>query len=263
MASFHQILNEAIADFEEHGYDSEERLEYWRKRLSEAADAQTAITPEAMKRTFTAIYSAQVINGGLLKTHKIADWELRQLAPKLRVELERKIMASAQLIKLNREEMISRTIRRFTGWATSIPVGGSEAIEKRETSNEIKKSLKQLPFTERRVMIDQAAKFNASLSNIVAVETGAIAAVWKSHWRAPGYNYRKDHKERDGVVYLLRDNWAMQKGLVKLAGHQYTDEITMVAEEPYCSCKYKYLYNLRDLPEELLTEKGRASIGKK
>ncbi|HET8708090.1 MAG TPA: hypothetical protein VFM46_17425 [Pseudomonadales bacterium] len=181
----------------------------------------------------------------------------------MRLELERRIMAAAQLIKLNREEMIAKTIRRFSGWASSIPVGGSEAIEKRDTSDEIKKGLKQLPFVERRVMIDQAAKFKASLSDIVATETGAIAAIWRSHWRASGYNYREDHKERDQKIFVLRDNWALQGGLMKLAGRQYTDEITKPAEEPFCQCRYQYIYNLRDLPEDMLTAKGKEKLGKK
>jgi len=260
MKTFNDVLRQAIADFETHGFDSEERLQKWQSELSRAASGHTAITSENLKRTLTSIYTTQVTNGGLLRVHNIPAWKFNQIGTKLQNELQRRIMASAQLIKLNREEMISRTVRRFSGWATSVPVGGSEAIEKREASNNIKKALKALPYDERRVMIDQAAKFKASLSNIVATETGAIAAVWKSHFRAPGYNFRPDHKERDGHIFVLRDNWALAQGLIKLDGRQYTDEITMPAEEVFCQCRYKYLYNLRDLPDSMLTEKGRSFV---
>jgi hypothetical protein len=109
-------------------------------------------------------------------------------------------------------------------------------------------------------MIDQAAKFKAQLSDIVATDSGAIAAIWKSHYQAPGYNYRPDHKARDSVVYVIRDNWAITKGLMKPAGHKFTDEQTMPAEEVYCQCRYKYIYNLRDLPDEMVTESGKATI---
>jgi len=232
--TFSEVLRRAISDFEEHGFDSEERLEHWRSELERAAQGHTVITAEHLKRTLTAIYNKDVTQGGLLRSHGISKWKLERIAPRLRNELDRKIMAASSLIKLNREEMIAKTLRRFSGWATSIPVGGSEAIEKRETNDGIKKALKALPFEERRVMIDQAAKFKASLSNIVAVDGGAIAGVWRSHFRAAGYNARPDHVARDGKIYVIRDNWAMEKGLMKLGGREYTDQITMPAEEVFC-----------------------------
>ncbi len=258
--TFSDVLRRAIADFETHGFDSEERLARWQRELMGAAEGHTAITADNLKRTLTSIYTAQVTKGGLLRAHNIPAWKFNQIAPKLQRELQRRIMAAAQLIKLNREEMIARTMRRFSGWATSIPIGGSEAVDRKEENASIKKALKSLPYDERRVMIDQAGKFKASLSNITATETGAIAAVWRSHFRAAGYNARPDHAERDGKIFVIRDNWAMQNGLMKLDGHQYTDDIEMPAEFVYCQCRYKYLYNLRDLPDEMLTDKGRASI---
>lgn len=263
LKSFSDVLNDAIADFERYGFDNPERLEYWIGEIQKSAQGQTPISSEKLKETFTALFRREVTLGGLARIHKIPVWRLNMVAPKLRLELDRKLMASANLIKMNREEMVARTIRRFSGWATSIPVGGSEAVEKREVSMQIKKALKSLPYEERRVMIDQAAKFKSSLSSILATESGAIGGIWKSNFRAPGYDARPDHKERDGHIFLIRDSWAMKQGLVKLAGNQYTDEITQPAEEIFCSCRYQYLYNLRDLPDSLLTEKGREALGKK
>ena len=258
--TFSDVLRRAIADFEEHGFDSEDRLEKWQTQLLLSDFRHSAITSENLKRTLTSIYNAQVTNGGLLKVHKMPVWKFNMIGTKLQNELQRRIMASAQLIKMNREDMVQKTLKRFSGWATSVPIGGSKAVEKRETTEAIKKSLKALPYEERRVMIDQAAKFKASLSNIVATESGAIAGMWKSRFRAPGYDYRPDHKERDGHIFVLRGNWALEKGLMKLDGRQYTDEITMPAEEVFCQCRYKYMYNLRELPDEMLTEKGRSFV---
>lgn len=232
--TFSDVLRQAIADFEAHGFDSEERLEKWQRELLKAAEGHTAITADNLKRTLTSIYTAQVTKGGLLRLHNIPAWKLNQIVPKLQQELQRRIMASAQLIKLNREEMIAKTMRRFSGWATSVPIGGSDSVDKKEENASIKKALKSLPYEERRVMIDQAGKFKASLSNITATETGAIAAMWKSHYRAAGYNARPDHAERDGEILVIRDNWALKGGLMKLGGHQYTDEIEMPAEFVYC-----------------------------
>ena len=260
---YDEILTAAIADFERFGFDSQERLEKWQMLLEQAAYAkslQSGISAEELKRKLNGIYTAQVGTGAIFKHHGISKFTIAKVKPKLHLELQRRIMASANLIKLNRTEMIASTIRRFAGWASSIPAGGTGAIDKRETKQDIRKVLKSLPFTERRVMIDQGAKFTASLNSIIANENGAIAARWHSRWRAAGYeNYRREHRKRDKEIFIIRGNWAIEQGLIKLNGHQYTDEITMPGEEIYCSCTYEYLYNLRDVPE-LLTEKGKQYV---
>src|SRR5207247_2394734 len=103
-----------------------------------------------------------------------------QIKPALHAELERRIMASADLIKLNRKAAIEKTVQRFSGWATSVPPGGTRATDKKKEKDSIKKSLKSLPFEERRVIIDQSHKFVANLNEIVAKDGGAIAGRWHS-----------------------------------------------------------------------------------
>lgn len=203
-----------------------------------------------------------MIDGGqVLKYHSgVSRGTLENVKPKLRAELDRRRVASAQLIKLNREKMIEDVIQRYQGWASSVPPGGSRAIDRGDVKDGIRKSLASLPFTERRVHIDQAHKFIANLNDIIAKDAGAIAGRWVSHWRRRGYNYREDHKERDGIIYVIRNNWASQKSLVQKGGEPYTDEIEMPGEFVYCSCGYSYIYSLQDMPSEYLTSKGSAGL---
>ena len=98
----------------------------------------------------------------------------------------------------------------------------------------------------------------SNINEIVAVDNGAIAARWHSHWRQAGYNYRKDHKERDDNVYVIRGSWAHEKGYIKPI-HGYTDEITSPGEEVFCRCNYVYLYHLRQV-KHLLTKKGEMVV---
>src|SRR6202012_3807541 len=108
------------------------------------------------------------------------------------------------LIKVRKSEAVGRTLQRLLGWATSIPPGGDEAINRREVKTEIGKSVSQFKFECRRVEIDQSAKLIANVSNIVAMDSGAIAATWHSHGeRDKAYNARKDHLERAGKVYVI------------------------------------------------------------
>ena len=265
-ATFQQVLTAAINDIARYGFDNVERVQFWTNAIKEAA-ARSLRTPTQIendvKRGLSALYRAQVERGGILRKHPgVPAYTLKQVEPKLHAELSRRICASADLIKLNRDQAIADTIQRFQGWATSIPAGGSEAVEKREEKAQIHKSLASMSFIERRVVIDQGHKFVAALNNIVATDAGAIALIWHSHWREINYNYREDHKERDGLVYLLRDNWAQQKGLVEPGPAGYYDQVTAVAEEVYCRCFAQYVYALRELPQDMLTEKGKSELAR-
>jgi hypothetical protein len=264
MSEFYRVIAAAIADMAQHGYDSEDRVAMWAKRIRAASIA--ALRPESelrgmLERQFGKIYNNLVNRGQLLKLHPgITRFTLEWIKPKLHVELERRMMASANLIKLNRVAMIEKTQQRFRGWATSIPPGGSRAVAKRETAVDIKKAMGQLPFEERRVIIDQGHKFTATLSNIVAVDSGAIAAIWHSHYRQPGYNYREDHKERDDKIYLIRGSWAQEKGFVKPGIVGYLDGITQPGEEVFCRCTVTYIYAIRDLPATMVTKRGQDEL---
>ena len=111
-------------------------------------------------------------------------------------------------------------------------------------------------FEERTADINRGHKLVASQAAMEAMKNGAIAAEWHSYYRQPGYDYRLEHKERDGKIYAIRGNWAIERGLMN-KGAGYTDEITAPAEEHLCRCYYTYLNNIRDLPEDMLTENGK------
>lgn len=262
--NFYETLTAAINDFIEHGFDSQERLDRWMLALEQAAKA--TLTPEYLMRehleaAFRGVYQKLVKNREILTRHPgVSRFTIERLAPKLRAELDRRILSSAQLIKLNRAEAIQKTLQRFSGWSTSIPAGGSKVTDRVEEKTKVRKSLSQLPFVERRVLIDQGHKLASAINEIVAVDGGALAARWFSHYRQKGYDYREDHKERDGHVYVVRGNWALEKGLMKAGPDGYTDEITRPAEEPFCRCSYRYIYALRGLPDDMLTKKGREAL---
>jgi len=40
----------------------------------------------------------------------------------------------------------------------------------------------------------------------------------------------------------------------------YLDEITQPGEEPFCRCFVRYIYNIRNLPDDMLTQKGKSYI---
>jgi len=259
--TLNQVITQAVADIQHYGYDSQNRVDNWIRTILAVANAYSDTdTSDYLKRSLGGKYTRLVTDGGIQKQHKIPTFTLEKIKPALRAELDRRIMASANLIKLNRQAAIQKTLQRFSGWATSIPVGGSDAIDKVPLKMEIAKPLKSLSFIERRVAIDQGHKLIANINDIVAVEAGAIAAIWHSHWRQSGYNYDPDHKKLDEKVFAIKGNWAQKDGLMKVGPDGYTDDIIKPSERPFCRCYYQYLYNLDSLPDNMLTDKYRKKV---
>ncbi|ENK5064347.1 hypothetical protein AB3T43_003451 [Klebsiella variicola] len=267
MKTFTRTVREAVKFFLRNGYTSLQELEQWQAIIRQAAESETdddymSMVSDRLRKA----YDLQVSKAGALERHKgLSRFTLNYMEPKLRSELDRRILASADLIKLNRTAAIYKTVQRFSGWATSIPVqdyvGGGLSASSRSgivaNAQHIQKSAEQVDYEARRVMIDQSHKLIANIDNIIATSNNAIAAEWHSHWRQAGYDYREDHKERDKLVYLIRGNWAQKNGYVKAGPAGYLDEITQPGEEVFCRCYVTYLYNLRSIPEDMLTQKGR------
>lgn len=265
--TFKSVLDAAVRDMTLHGFDDIARLHEWLRRLRYAAVAAAPLdstidtqVAQAMRAAFERAVSPRQIERAQIGINGIERFAINQIKPHLRAELDRRILASANLIKLNRDQAIEKTLQRFSGWATSIPAGGSKVVDKRDTKEEIGKPVSGIPFEVRRVQIDQGHKLIAAVNEVVAHQTGAIAGVWRSHGRHDKhYDARPEHLKRDGKVFAVRGNWAMQRGLMN-KGIGYTNEIERPGEEPFCRCWFVYLHNLRDLPQDMLTAKGRFAL---
>jgi hypothetical protein len=264
--SYDDVLKSAVDDFTRNGFDSPERLSYWTIELKKAAERtmkSATQVDESVRLALGQIYKRMIERGQIAQFHQgIGRFTIEQLRHPLRVELDKAITTSVGLIKLNREKRMAETLQRFQGWATSIPKGGSKTVDKQDEKASLRKPVANLKFEQRRVEIDQGHKLVSNLNRIIASDGGAIAFRWHSNWRQGSYDYREDHKERDygytGNVYLIRNSWAHKQGLVKpMKGVGFTDQITQAGEEPFCRCAAEYQYNLRDLPDEMLTAKGR------
>lgn len=261
--SYYQIITAAVADFAQYGFDSLARLEAWMRRIKESAQrgmiSERELTGQLTK-SLEAEYTKLVDRGGIERKHKgVSRFTVDKLKPQLRAELDRRIMASTALIRLNRDRAVDHTLQRFGGWASSVPPNGVPAEARTKVKQDVAKSLKQLPFEERRVIIDQGHKLNSAINNIVAVAGGAIACVWHSHAGEINYKFRPEHKARNDKVYAIKDNWAIQKGLMNNGDGIYED-MDAVGQLPFCRCYLTYIYHIRDLPEEMITQKGKDTL---
>lgn len=261
---FRSLLRAAVRFFRQYGYQSADSAQKWLADLRAAALAgmiPDAEVREQIKRHMGAIFARQVDRGKVLRAVPAASrYTLEMVKPQLRAELDRRVLASVELIKLRRAEAVNKTLARFQGWLSSVPPGGHVEAEAQEALEDIGKPLAQVKYEQRRVAIDQGHKLASNIAAVVAHQSGAIAAIWHSQWRQAGYDYRPDHKERDGNVYLLRTSWARDQGLVKPGKAGFLDDITQPGQEVYCQCTAEYLTSLRDLPDDMLTDKGKAAL---
>lgn len=255
--TLYQVITEATNFYLENGFTSQTALTEWSRKLALAARRDSPDNDAATKHLET-IYKRLVIGKGVTR-YVPADgpgaFTVDKLKPRFRAELERRIFLSANLIKLNREQAIEKTLQRFQGWATSIPPGGSPPIDKVKRKEQMTKAIPKLSYEARRVAIDQGHKLSANIQYVFAMQGSPVAFRWHSNWRRPGYNYRVDHKERDELYYIVRDSQEYQDGYIKPVNGFY-DEITAAAEEPFCSCRVVPIYSPRRLPDEYLTKKG-------
>jgi hypothetical protein len=252
-----QVLTDALKDLQTHGYDSPERVEKWVRELSIAIERTGINNDDELKQSVRAALTPKLHNASdkAMRGMSVGRFTKANLSPRLYNELDRRILASTALIKLNRTTAINETLQRFIGWSTSIPAGGAKIADKSDVKQGIKKSMSQLNFIERRVTIDQTSKLIANVNNIVAVDGGAIAVEWNSNWKQRNYNYRHDHKELDGKIFLIKDSWADKEKLLK--GDYYENLPDQFGQAIFCQCYGTYIFRLNRLPTNMLTKKGQ------
>lgn len=262
--SYFSVLTRAMADVSERGYQSPEQIEMWSAELRKAAERsmRSIKDVERMVRDgMAAIFRRQVENGGVLRLNPgVKAYTIERVRPELHAELSRRIAASIDLIKLDREQSIQKMEQRFRGWSTSVPAGGSDTVERREEKTRVRKSLASLPYHERFVIGDQGHKLVAAINSTVAVNGGAIGAIWNSHKFERGYNGRPAHNARDDKFFLVKGSWADLAGYVKPDKYEYTDNVEQPAFLPHCRCFWRFQYSLRSIPPECLTEKGKEAL---
>lgn len=263
---FRRLLAQAINDIAATGYVSPEQVAEWVTRLRNAAERELGSEEQIdadVARSLRAKFERFVDRGSVVeRVPEVSRFNLTMIRPQLRAELDRRVFAATDLIKLNRREAVDRTASRLAGWITSIPPGGDATIDKLETRDAIGKSVAQFRYERRRVDIDQSHKLIANVTDIVARDAAAIAAVWHSHGEHDAsYNARRDHLARAGKTYAIRNGWAYQQGLIN-KGAGLTDEMTAAAQEPFCQCWLQYIVSPRRLPDEMLTRKGQEWVAR-
>lgn len=143
-----------------------------------------------------------------------------------------------------------------------VPMGGTKAKDTKSRITEIKKELRPLAKWDRLFYVHKASSFPAEVQFLFSLEGNPIAAIWHYNAGDEQTDYPKiyDHKHRDGLVYAVRGNWAIAKGLTNAGLNGYLDEISRPSQEVGCMCHLQWLYSISRLPTNMVTEKGFSEL---
>jgi hypothetical protein len=259
--TFRSLIMEALRYFAETGFRSESDLQQWLLKLHAALEQELPTNryfKAQLNAALSRVFSRDIKSGIANRIPGVSRYTLDRIAPNLRAELDRRIYAGVDLIKLNKAAATQKALQRFAGWVSSVPPHGIPATNFREIAKEIIKPVAQVKYEARRVAIDQSMKLSAAVAHTVAMGEGAIAGIWHDRGEFDhGYDARPIHLARSGKLFLTRDSWALNEGLITKRGVEYYDDLEdQAAVLPYCSCYVTWVTSPRDIPETLLTAKG-------
>ena len=134
--TFRKLLMEGLRKFATEGYRSELELQEWVARLHLALEREIPSDEESNRMLATVLgsaYARELKSGIFKRVPGVSQYMLDRVAPYLRAELDKRIFASADLIRLRKRAVIDTTLQRFSGWVSSVPPEGP-SISARERS---------------------------------------------------------------------------------------------------------------------------------
>lgn len=242
------IIKRAFIDIKANGIKAD-TIAYWLRLYRQAASGKAFIhTPASViEPQLRAIFKREVTSGNIIKRHGgIAPLTLKAVQPKFRQLLEDRIKSNIQLIKLERPNSIDVSTARFSRWML-------DGLQMDVTLPEAYKSIQrpitdQLAYEHRRRAIDQGTKMLAAIDEVLAVQGGAIVAVWHSHPPTAYYQARPEHWALNKKAFVIKGGWAYQKGLLKKGDNGFMEDLpSQPAHEIYCSCYYEHLYTIAEV----------------
>lgn len=115
-----------------------------------------------------------------------------------------------------------------------------------------KRNLKPYHHTDLDSSVENAKTLLNAADYIHATENNAIAAIWRCRRCI-------EHASINGNVYAIKGSWALKKKMIKVGPDGYLTDITLPRS---CGCYLTYIYNLRSLPDYMLTVDANKILNK-
>jgi hypothetical protein len=184
------------------------------------------------------------------------------LLPSIMERFDWCIKTYGEQASLYREDQLGRFCDLVSQLLQQTPEGGSKDNSLKRQITNIKSEVRSLAMWDELFYIYKTSSFPSEVEYIFKLENNPIACVWYYNPRDEQGDYRKtyDHRQRQGHVYAVRGNWAIEKDLMRAGPDRYIDEISRPCQEVGCMCHLRWLYALRELPQDMLTKKGKEEL---
>lgn len=222
-------------------------------------------------KTLRSAYSRYIHKGFAENNKGLKGWRLNLLKDDLRKELKDRINASLMFIKTQDEQRMGVLKTRFLSWLAETESDKPSNIkEVLQVSHEIKKNDKHY----KMILADQTRKMIGNFDTIVANKYQALGFFWKTRRdnrvtgnptgkNPKGNEMHGDHYSRQEKFYFYHNNWAIKQRLIntKHKLFKWADFEDGLPGQPInCRCYAYNIYELEDIPAELLSEKGKAYL---
>jgi hypothetical protein len=201
---------------------------------------------------------AQNVNSSGSHIAKIFDALLPSIAERFKWCVEN-YRSQADSYLNDRIGRVQAMLREFLG---QVPSGGTNDKAIKSRIAEIKKELRSLAKWDRLFYTYKARSLPAEIEYIFMLAGNPLAAIWQYSDLDAQAEYQKtyDHQQRDGHVYAVRGNWAIEKGLMKVGPAGYLDAVSRPGQELGCMCSLRWVAGVRRLPGDMITDKGRSEL---
>ncbi|HAT3917707.1 TPA: hypothetical protein I9Y23_001321 [Kluyvera ascorbata] len=106
-----------------------------------------------------------------------------------------------------------------------------------------KRKLKQYRSNGLDSSLKDAKTLLNAADHLNAIDNNAIGAIWRARQCS-------EHASKNGEVYAIKGSWALKKKMMKVGPSGYLNDIPLPRS---CGCYLTYIYNLRSLPDNMLT----------
>lgn len=138
----------------------------------------------------------------------------------------------------------------FSGLLAALAIIGVAFFLLKKTNK--KRKLKQYRSSDLDSSLKDAKTLLNTADHLNAIDNNAIAAIWMARKCS-------EHASRNGEVYAIKGSWALKKKMMKVGPGGYLNDTPLPRS---CGCYLTYIYNLRSLPDNMLTANANKILKK-
>ena len=236
---------------------AEEQTKYYEKACQEYVDTVIQVR---------GLPAAAIINDGdgandsslVSASGNLSEHEFSTLLPEIRNATRDCIRRYYEHSSKYRDYQADLFERLLDDFLLLIPKRGTRAKEIKSKISEIKVEAKCLmKWNELFAVLKQSALVS-EIDYVFTLKSNPLAAIWHYNELDENCEYpmAHNHQEFNKNIYAVRGNEAIKRGLMN-TGAGFVDEIIRPQQEIGCMCYFQWVYSLRDLPQEMLTMKGK------